>query len=316
MWFVLGPAAVAMASSALFALDAVARYRRLSERSLALALVGAVGVANVAGGWGHPEDCVAVAFVVWAALTMERLGARGRGGSWGIGSSSSRWPSSASRGSSHGLVGGEPRARAAAGAPELGRSALPLLAETHRTLFVLVRQPFEPKYISFTPLTHWAPVIGPGIDGGGPTRLVAIAVSAGLAVVVCHRRHGLSTVLGLLRGRVLPPNPARDGDELVLPLARSRPLPPARASAGTPALWLCTGALVTSMVLGDRRVHDIALWWPAVMATAALMLLCAAPPLGRWFVPSGRWRHASDATVGPVEFPSMVEPVTTGQHGE
>ena len=47
----------------------------LTERSrLALALVGALGVANVAGGWGHPEDCVAVAFVVWAALALERGG--------------------------------------------------------------------------------------------------------------------------------------------------------------------------------------------------------------------------------------------------
>ena len=42
-----------------------------------VALVGGLGVANVVGGWGHPEDCVAVALVVWAALTMERNGPAG-----------------------------------------------------------------------------------------------------------------------------------------------------------------------------------------------------------------------------------------------
>ncbi len=37
------------------------------------------------------------------------------------------------------------------------------------------------------------------------------------------------------------------------------------------------------MVLGDRRVHDIVVWWPALMATAVVMLLCAAaPPPNRW----------------------------------
>ena len=65
----LGPAALLVASTALFAVDAVARYWNLSNRSrLALALVGAVAVGNVAGLWGHPEDCVALAMVVWAAL--------------------------------------------------------------------------------------------------------------------------------------------------------------------------------------------------------------------------------------------------------
>ena len=74
MWLLLGPSAVVVASTALFALDAVgARDWRLSERRrLALVPVGGLGVANVVGGWGHPEDCVAVALVIWAVLTMER----------------------------------------------------------------------------------------------------------------------------------------------------------------------------------------------------------------------------------------------------
>ena len=33
---------------------------------------------------------------------------------------------------------------------------------------------------------------------------------------------------------------------------------------------------------GDRRVHHIALWWPALMASVVVMLLSAAPPLRSW----------------------------------
>ncbi len=79
--------------------------------------------------------------------------------------------------------------------PSLAVLVAPLVGEPHRTFFVLVHQPFLPRYISFTPLTRLAPVLGPGLDGGGPTRLIAVVLSAGLAVAVCRRRHDLATVL-------------------------------------------------------------------------------------------------------------------------
>ena len=45
---------------------------------------------------------------------------------------------------------------------------------------------------------------------------------------------------------------------------------------------LCSAALVATMVLGDRRVHHIALWWPALMALLVVMLLSTGPSPGRW----------------------------------
>jgi hypothetical protein len=111
------------------------------------ALVGALAVAHVAGGWGHPEDCVALALVVWAAIELER----------------------------HGRAGG-PRA-----------------------------------------------------------------------------------------------------------------------------------ALVASMVLGDRRVHHIALWWSAVMATLAVMLLSTGPSPRCW-VALALWRRRP-APAGNLECEAMVEPL-------
>jgi hypothetical protein len=42
--------------------------------------------------------------------------------------------------------------------------------------------------------------------------------------------------------------------------------------------WVCAAAALTNLVLGNYIVHSIGLWWPAVMATAAAMLLLAAVP--------------------------------------
>ena len=319
LWFVLGPAAVLLASTALFAIDAVARHWGLSEhRRLALALVGGLGVANVAGGWGHPEDCVAVALVVWAALTMER----GRSDAapraallLGVG------------------IAFQPLALLGV-APVLARLswrgaarlswllALPsivvlipsLVAEMHRTLFVLVRQPFQPEYVSLTPLTRLAPVIGPGLHGGGPTRLIAVVLGAALALRVCHRDHGLDRVLTMaavafflrvlleteLNWYYLWPVPALC---LVLSLRRSRL-----------RFGLCATALLVTMVFGDRRVHDIVLWWPALMAMLVVMLASTGPSPRRWAA-STIGRREGPGPAGAVECGAMV-PVGAGRRRE
>lgn len=290
MWLVLGPAAVLMASTVLFALDAVARQWRFSDQArIVLALVGALGVANVVGWWGHPEDCVSVAFVLWAALAMERFGATSTAGvrraAWLLGIGIAFQPLA--------LLAVVPILarlswRAAGG--QLWRLALPslvvllpaLLTEPHRTLFVIVRQPFEPAYISLTPLTGLADHLGPGLDGGGYTRLAAIVISAALALVVCRWRPGLHVVLAMtavafflrvlleteMNWYYLWPVPALC---LLLALRRS-----------WARFGLCACALVASMVLGDHRVHEIALWWPALMATTLVMLLTAVPSPLRW----------------------------------
>ena len=322
MWFVVGPAAVVMASPVVFAVDAVARAWRFSEHQrLAVALVGALGVATVAGGWGHPEDCLALAFVVWAALAMDRFG-----------------PSAAPRAALLLGVGIAFQPLALLGVvPVLARLPWrdvarvswrllvpsvvvvlpPLLAETHQTLFVMVHQPFQPADNSFTPLTGLAPHIGPGLDGGGPTRLVAIVLSGLLALVVCRRRHDLPTVLAMaavayffrvlfeteLNWYYLWPVPA-----LCLLLAMRR---------SATRFWVCALALVVSIVLGRHAVHAIAWWWPACMAVTTLMLVTALPSVA---LPSPRRRsEAPRPPVGdleparPVEFAPMSENVGRGR---
>jgi hypothetical protein len=305
MWFVLGPAAVLAGATVLFAVDAVARTWLLPDRSrMAIALVGALGVATVVGGWGHPEDCIALAFVIWAALAMERSG-----------------------------TAGAPRAALLLGmavafqplailgvAPVLARLPLrdlarlwwrlllpslivllpPLVAETHQTLFVLVHQPFLPAANSRTPLTPLAPHIGPGLDGGGPTRLAATLLSVGLAFAVCRRRHDLATVLTLtavafyvrilfeteLNWYYVWPVPA-----LCLLLAMRR---------SWLRFWVCTTALLASIVLTPHAARSPLPWWPAVMATVTLMLLSAVP-LGQFSIRLGSRRRV--ATAGTMSAP-------------
>ncbi len=248
LWFIVGPVAVLLGSTVLFAIDAVARSWRLGEwQRLALALVGSLGVANVVGFWGHPEDCVAVALVLWAALTMERFGEPGaRRAALLLGVGIAFQPLA--------LLGMAPVLarlswRAAARLwwrlvlPSLMVLVLPLVSEPHRTLFVLVRQPFQTRYISLTPLTELANHLGPGLDGGGMTRLLAIVVAAVLGVLVCHRRHSLPTVLGVVSVAFFLRIALETEMNLVLPVARPRAVSaPRHAAQHAPLRRLRVGA--------------------------------------------------------------------------
>jgi hypothetical protein len=287
LWLLLGTAALLIASPALFAIDAVARSWSLSDRArLALALVSAIGVANVAGVWGHPEDCVAVAMVLWAALAIERRPDAGvRRAAWLLGLGIAFQPLA--------ILGVAPvlaclgwRSFAKVSwrlvLPSLIVLVPPLIAQPGLTRFVLVNQPFIPKAVSFTPLTHLAPFIGPGTDGGGPTRLIALLLSACLAIAVCRRRHDLPTVLTMTAIafflRVLFET------ELiwyyVWPVAALCLVLSARRGAVN--LGVCTAALLATIVVGNHNaVHNITLWWPALMASLAVMLGSTAGRVGQ-----------------------------------
>jgi peptidoglycan/LPS O-acetylase OafA/YrhL len=93
---------------------------------------------------------------------------------------------------------------------------------------------------------------------------------------------------------------------LCLPLALRR---------GRSRFALCSLALAASVALGDHRVHDIVLWWPAFMATAVVMLLAAAPPPRRWANLARRPQPAG-AVTRPVECTSMKMPLAAGGRRE
>ena len=282
LWFVLGPAAFCIGSTVLFAIDAVARSWRMSDRiRVALALVGGLGVANVVFGWGHPEDCLAMALVIWSALLLDREGMHSLNKvAWLLGAAIAFQPLALL-----GLVPVLARCTWRAWLTSSFRLAIPslvvltppLLTAHRQTLFVLIRQPFQPKYISFTPLTHLAPSLGVGVVGGGPTRMISTALGAFLALVVCRKRSDLGTVLLMVTFaftlRLLFETELNwyyfwPVCALCLLLALRR---------NWPRFCVCTAAMACSVVLGAHRVHLIGLWWPAMMVTMAMMVMSAVP---------------------------------------
>ena len=211
---ILAPVATVMAASVLFALDAVARRWGYSEaRRLALALVAGLGVVSAAVFWGHPEDCIALALVVWAALAVDRDGVGGlhRAG-WLLGLAIACQPLA--------LLAVAPVV-ARFGWRELRgvawRLALPtvvvilpeLIVARARTLHAVVDQPYFPPGESSTPFGHFARSLGNGMYSGGTLRLVAT-----LAAVVVGLRHVPASPRS-------PDGAVRDGAGL-LPARRAR----------------------------------------------------------------------------------------------
>jgi hypothetical protein len=308
-WLILGPVTILLASTALFAIDAVARRWGLGPpQRVALALISAVGVADVAIYWGHPEVCVSLALVLWAAVAVDRDGpdALGRAG-WLLGLAVAFQPLA--------ILGVAPilarynwrvwlRLSYRIVLPSVILLAAPFVAAPAHTWYVQLHEPFDLRFTSRTPLTHVAPSLGPGVRGGGPTRLLSTVLAVGLGLVVCRRRHALSVVLFItavgftlrllleseLTGYYFWPVIG-----LCLPLALRR---------GWFRFALAAAAAWATIDLGNHRVHVIGAWWPAIMATTLVMVLAA--------VPAGLFRpvDGSSGKVGGEEGLGAEEPPT------
>jgi hypothetical protein len=280
-WLVLAPVCTVLASSVLFALDAVARTWSLPEgRRVALSLVAGVGVVSATVFWGHPEDCVALALVIWAAVAVERAGSGGLvRAAWLLGLAVACQPLA--------LLAVAPVV-ARFGWRSLGRVAwrvalpsvvvvLPELV-THgaRTLHQIVDQPFLPVDESSTPFTHLARSLGHGMYGGGTLRLVATVLAVGLGWVACRRRFDLPWVL-VVMAAAFTLRVAFESELLgfyFYPVVALSLLLTVRARSWS---WfsLCAALSVVNLVVGNRREHAITLWWPAMLLTTLGMLALA-----------------------------------------
>ncbi len=307
---VLAIAATLVASTVLFALDAVARAWDLPDsRRLALSVVAGLGVVSAAAFWGHPEDCLALALVVWAALAVDHDGPSGlRRAAWLLGAAIACQPLA--------LLAVAPVLARFAWRELRGaawRLALPtavvlvpeLLASPARTLHAVVDQPYNPLGESRTPLAHFARALGNHMYSGGTLRLVATVAAIAIGYVVCRRRFDLPTVLLVmafaftlrvvleteLLGFYFFPVVAL---ALVLTLRRSWAL-----------FWACAAASVVCLVLGNQKVQHITYWWPAITVTTVAMMGLA------W----SAWRSGA-ATEEPGQPPPLRagSPVPTRSH--
>jgi hypothetical protein len=280
----LVPLATLMAASVLFALDAIARYWRFSDRQRTLlSAVAGLSVLSDVVFWGHPEDCIALALVLWAALAAARnepLGVPRAG--WLLGVAVAFQPLA--------LLAVAPVV-ARYGWRDLWRSAwrvaLPsvlllapeLLTSARVTLHRVVDQPYFPADESSTPFGHFARALGHGMYSGGTLRLVSTLAAMILGYVACRRRHELPTVFFVMSLaftlRVLLES------ELLgfyfLPVVALCLLLTIRRSWSL--FGVCAAASVACLILGNRRAHDILFWWPAIMATTLFMVGLAAASL-------------------------------------
>jgi hypothetical protein len=270
--------AIIMAASALFALDAIARqWGYSSAKRLALSAMAGVAVLSAVAFWGHPEDCIALALVLWAALAVDRDGATAltRAG-WLLGIAVAFQPLA--------LLAVAPVV-ARFGLRDLyrvaWRLALPslvllwpeLMTSPARTLHAVIDQPNNPWGLSATPFSHLSRALGHGMYTGSTMRTVATLIAVALGVAICRRRHDLPTVVFVMAlaftVRVLLE------DELLglyfFPVIALTLLLTLRRS---PVLFGgCAAASLLCLVLGNRKVHaDIALWWPAIMVTTIFMV--------------------------------------------
>ena len=283
---ILAPLAVLLAGSVLFALDAIARSWGFSEvQRAAVSLVAGLGVVSAVVFWGHPEDCIALALVLWAAVAADHSGsARASRAGWLLGAAVAFQPVA--------LLGVAPVV-ARFGWRDLGRvawrtalpSALLLLPEVLTsaavTLHRVVDQPYFPADESSTPFGHFSRALGNGFYSGGTLRLVSTLAAAAVGYIACRRRHDLPWVL-LVMSLAFTLRVLFESELLgfyFFPVVAICLLLTMRRSWSL--FGACAVASVVCLILGNRRAHDIVLWWPAIMATTVLMVGLAAASLRR-----------------------------------
>ena len=276
--FILTPVATIMAGSVLFALDAIARWWGYSQaRRLALSFTAGLGVVSAAAFWGHPEDCIALALVLWAALGVDRQGADGlKRAGWLLGVAVACQPLA--------LLAAAPVV-ARFGWRELRgvawRLVLPsalitlpeLITSRARTMHAIVDQPYNPAANSRTPFGHFARALGHEMYSGGTLRLIATVAAVALGILVCRHRHDLPTVL-LVMAMAFTIRVLLESELLgfyFFPVVAICLLLTLRSKSWR-LFEACGVASIVCLVLGNRRADDLILWWPAIMVTTIVMV--------------------------------------------
>jgi len=279
-WLALGPFVMAVSSIVLFATDAVAaRLGATSPRRMALSLVETVLVADVSVWWGHPEDAISVALVLFAVLGAgdERWV---RAAFW-LGAAIALQPLALL--AVPAVMARVPRAYIAqvlAGLvlPSAAVLAPSLVTEWHGTVTTLFDQVNYPLFNHRTPWTGLArPVGSAGGVEAGPLRAVVVVVAGFAGAVVCRRRAGLEVVLWMvalaMTLRVLA-EPVLDG-YYTWPAITIVVLLAAVRSRGV-ALAACALSIFLTW-LGSAHWSGVWPWWGAVSASLVVCLLLTAP---------------------------------------
>jgi hypothetical protein len=191
-WLAVGPYETALCGTALFAADAIAeRLGASRSKRLVLAAVGAVVAWNVSS-WGHPEDAVAVALLLYGVLAL--ADAKTGTSAWLVGAAIAVQPL-VLLAVPFILVVVERRrlvsylARAAAPAAVLLGATL--AANPSATMAAVGNQPNWPSVDHQTPFLSLAPHLDGGSVAAGPARVIAVLLACGFAVLLERRWRGV-----------------------------------------------------------------------------------------------------------------------------
>jgi hypothetical protein len=320
VWLLAGPYQIALSCITLFAADALAEQLGVTQWKRAmLAVASACALWNVSARWGHPEDAVAVALLLYAVLALSR--SRTARAGWLAGAAVCVQPLVLL--ALPVLLAVLPWRRMPL---FLVRSAVPSIvllgaaavANWHATYVAVTSQPNSPVINHPTAWTSLAPHMSGTNVAAGPARLATIVLACCCALAV--RRRALAQ-LEAADGDRWPPALLADvlwWAALTLAL-RSFFEPvmvsyypwPALAVALIPAATLSWPRLVgASVVAGGVTAaaqgpsHSVWIWWVPVVAGLVVVLALARD-----------WRPSRIASsVGAVTGP--IAPVTTPDHGQ
>lgn len=283
-WYLLGPTTALLCSLELFAADSLAgQFGASRGRRIALAAFSAIALWTIVA-WGHPEDAIAVGFLLYAVGQGVRE--RWVRCAWLLAAAFAFQPLVAL--AIPVVLGAAPLRRlpsivARILAPTILMLVGPMIVNPTQTMIALVEQPAIPSLGRPTPWLHLTrPILHEGLRAqftGGPPRLIAVLIALGLGVLVHRRRPDGLTVTWLVACALALRTAF---DPVVLPYYTWPAIATAVivAAAGSPLRLGATfvaGALTT--IVADTDIYAEKLWWWILLALAITMI--ASSDLGR-----------------------------------
>ena len=304
-WLLAGSFEIALSAVALFAADSIAdRLGVAQSKRAVLAAAGAVALWSVSVHWGHPEDAVAVALLLFVILALSD--SRAGRSAWLIGAAVAVQP----------LVllalpvvlavleprrlGGFLTRAAVPGALLLGAAAS---ANWKATFKAVTSQPNWPTVDHTTPWTSLAPHMSSGAVAAGPARALAILLACGCALVVRRRwrvtRHMAEWSPELLKKLLWWVAAALALRCVLEPVMVAYYLWPVLAVALVTASSSWSRLVATSVAASTLTFVSQAswrgpwIWWGSMVAGLGLTLFFAAPGDARARHDGAWWRFAT-----------------------
>ncbi len=278
-WYLLGPTTALLCSFELFAADSLARELGAARaRRIALAGVSAIALWTVVA-WGHPEDAIAVAFLIYAI--GQGLRERWVRCAWLLAAAFAFQPLVSL--AIPVVLGAAPLRRlpgfiARILAPTVLMLIGPMIVNPTETMIALVEQPAIPSRGRPTPWLHLTrPILHQGIRefSGGPPRLIALVIALGLGVFV-HRQRPDALTVTWLAACALALRTAFD--PVVLPYYTWPAIAVALIAAAARSPFRLGATIVAATlttIMADTDIYAERLWWWILLALAATMITSA-----------------------------------------